>query len=183
MRFVACAITLVVMAAFGSGMLALTGCGDSDASQVQVVTSVSDANTGDLTPLEKGTVRREVLAVAQKGIDAWLTGDPDTMASYFPQEWVDYYRKLNTTYSEEGRTRVRKHNKVTLLDVTELRPDGGEAIVTYDFTDISYFADKNGTQLSKPSNKATEFQLTLDRDPKTKTWRIVRMIGGNEYLQ
>ncbi len=170
------AALLVVSAAL------LASCGNGpDPYQAQVITSVTAPNTlTTITPIERGKIRREVERVAEDGMAAWLEGDFGIMPRYFSDENVVQFKKQAGTYADEGKVRMRSHSTVR-SGVTEIASTGKQALVEYNFTDDSYFADLSGEKLSEPQHKETVFQLTLENT--SVGWRIIRIIGRLESLQ
>jgi hypothetical protein len=165
-----------------------TGCGgQSDASQAQVIVTSSSVPTPSeeatrtLTPLERGKVRREALAVAEAGLAAWLADDLAAMEEYFTEDNVDYFRGLHDQYAAEGKVRVREHS-ATALDITGLSEDGTEATADYYLTDDSYFADAQGRALTEPTHADATFSFTLVRTDEGG-WIITRFFGAREHLQ
>lgn len=167
--------------------LTAVGCGDdSDASQTQVIVTTSTVPSGSgeasqtITPLERGKIRREVIAVAQAAVDAWLTDDLEAMREYFAPSQMEYFQDLHDTYVQEKKQRVRSHS-ATSIDVTAINNDATEATVEYYFNDDSYFADEQGTALTEPTHKQTMIQFTLVKDDNGD-WMIERIFGANENL-
>ena len=99
---------------------------------------------------------------------SWPTTSAD-IQTYWDKQYVKIFADQRAEYRKEQKQRVRKHDEL-MLDVVELNDAGTQAIVQYRFKDQSYWADTAGKPTSKPSNKATEFQLTLDK--KAKGWIV-----------
>lgn len=160
----------------------LSGCGsDPDPYQARVITSVTSSDqSGSLTPLERGKIRREVERVAGEGLAAWLEADVAAMSLYFTEDYVAGFEEREAGYAAAGKKRMRVHSEVS-SGMTELGTTGEQALVDYNFTDDSYFADLQGKQLTEPERKETVFQLTLEKTDEG--WRIIRIIGREASLQ
>ena len=146
-------------------LLGASGCGDS-ASQAEVVvsppsTSSEATGTADasLTPLERGRLRREVLAEARAALDAWRTADMDAMKKYFSPDLVKKVQELEATDQAQGKRHVRAHEEL-FLDVIEMNQDGSQASVEYRFNDNSYDVNLAGARLSEPTGEEGTFQMT-----------------------
>ncbi|MCZ7661567.1 MAG: hypothetical protein M5U22_00785 [Thermoleophilia bacterium] len=146
-----------------------------------MVTSVTAEDAAEsITPLERGKIRRDVLATARGGMNAWLDDDLEAMPQYFGAEYLDEFKKQATTYADEGKIRVRSHSEI-VSNVTKIASSGKQALVEYNFTDDSYFTDTNGKVLSEPDHQKTVFQLTLELTDSD--WRVVRIIGRSDSLK
>lgn len=176
---VAAAFAVLLVAA----LLAGGGCGaESSASQVTVAkVTESDESMSAITPLERGKLRREALEVMEAGIQAILNDDLEVMEQVFADTYVDHFRSQRETYEQEGKVRVRKHEEVR-YDMVDMDAAGTEALVEYNFTDASYFTDRNGSRIAGSTGKETLLQFTLERG-ESREWTIIRLIGGQEALQ
>ncbi|PKQ16066.1 MAG: hypothetical protein CVT67_06415 [Actinobacteria bacterium HGW-Actinobacteria-7] len=159
-------------------VLPLAGCG-RDPQQVQII-SGPEAATG-LSPTERGRVRTVALRAAHAGMDTWTSNNLAAMGKLWDTTYVEKYTKLDKQYSAEGKKRIRKINDVETFDVTDMNRAGTQVIVDIYFTDGSYFADKNGKAISKPSNAKKTIQLTMEK--RSGSWMITRMITANDVAQ
>ncbi len=163
------------------GGVPLAGCSQDDAYQTHVVTQVtSPEEASALTPLDRGKIRREVLAVARSGVEAWMADDLDGLEDYFGADLARQFQDQAAGYARDTKTRIRVHT-ATHLDILDINASGDQALAQYSFTDDSYFADQNGKALTDPTHKDTLIQFTLER--QDGGWRIVRSIGATESLQ
>jgi len=170
------ALGLVGVAA-ATAILPLGGCAPQPSSQSTVITQ---PQAQGITPLQRGTIRRDVLDAAQPALTAWLSSDPKAMAKYFKPYYVSYYTNLYSKYAKQGKQRVRKL-KVSSMNVSDMNKTGTQALVDVTFIDHQYFADLKGNPITKPTNKSTFIQLTLDKQ-KDGTWRVDNMIADAPVL-
>ena len=127
-----------------------------------------------ITPAQRGVIRREALAAAKEGFDAWRSGDTKAMKPYFTPFYVNYYKKLYAGYAKDNKKRVRKFD-ITSMDVSDMNNTGRQVIVDVGLVDKQYYADLKGKPLTKPTNKSTYIQLTVSK--KSGKWVIENMIG------
>lgn len=132
-----------------------------------------------LTPTQRGATRREVLNAADAGFSAWLSGDTDAMKPFFKPYYITYYDNLYAKYAKQGKKRVRKV-KIKSMEASEMNKSGTQALVDVQFTDQQYFTDLNGKPITKPINKDTYVQLTMDK--KSGKWIIQNMIATGSVL-
>jgi predicted lipid-binding transport protein (Tim44 family) len=154
--------------------------------QTEVVPADKDASaavegTPTLTPLERGQVRHDILAVAEPAIQAFLDDDPEQIERYWDPVYCDLWAKYRKENAAAGETRVRKHERLT-LDVTDMDAWGTEALVTYRFIDHSYTRDSDGDIVVPPTDKETQFQLTMVKDDEGK-WMVKRLIAGSQHYK
>lgn len=168
-----------VAAALGLGLiLAVPGCSTEPATRV--IVSPSEEGTKTITPLERGTIRREALEDIRTGVDAWVANDIGGVTAHFEQPargmLLDKWARL----AKDGKRVVHVHRdaKLTMID---LKKDGSQALVNYDFIDESYVVGKSGARTEKGSGKATEIQLTIEM--RGETWVVIRMIGGSDAIR
>jgi hypothetical protein len=183
-RLAAVAVAALAAALLAGLLLVGAGCGgaETSASQVKIVKVTEEDETAPaITPLERGKLRRGALEVMEVGIQAILEDDLDLMAETMADTYVEHYTKQRETYEKEGKVRVRKHEEVR-YDLVDMNRTGTEALVEYNFTDVSYFTDRDGNRTSEPTGKETLFQFTLERS-ESGEWTIIRLIGGQEALQ
>ena len=160
-------------------LLGVSACAPSP-RQTTVVPPEDQPGASGLTAIERGRLRREVLAATDAGMAAWRANDIEAMKKYFSEKQVAFYEKLKARDRAEGRLRVRRHLDAS-ADVTELSGDGRQASVQYKFTNGSYFTDLSGRRLTKPTDRATEIDLTLVKN--AGGWAISTMIAGREALE
>jgi hypothetical protein len=170
------------LVAVGLAAAVLTGASACAPSprQTTVIPTEEQPGSGGPTALERGRLRREVLAATDAGMAAWRADDIEAMKKYFSEKQVAFYEKLKARNRAAGRLRVRRHLGVS-ADVTELSSDGRQASVQYEFTNASYFTDLSGRRLTGPANSETEIDLTLVKN--AGGWTISTMIAGREALE
>lgn len=172
-RWIVRALFLVVV---GPG-LAVTpsGCGDT-ASQVTLIkVEAAGAAEGEITPLERGKIRRQVLSAAEKAIGAWVKDDASEMEVYFAEQYLDYYRGLREKNESQGKTRVRQHESAE-MNVTDMNATGTEVLVEYSFVDKSYYASADGQPVGEPDGSETLVQIRMEL--AADQWKVMNMIGG-----
>lgn len=161
--------------AAAAALLPLTGCATQPSSQ----TSVTNAPPLGLTPVQRGVIRRDVLSAGNAGIKAWLATDTKAMKPYFKPYYITYYNNLYSKYAKQGKKRVRKI-EIKSMDVSDMNNTGRQALIDVQFVDHQYYADLNGKAITKPTNKTTFIQLTMDK--KSGKWIIDNMIGEGAIL-
>jgi hypothetical protein len=155
----------------------LSGCATQPSSQTSVITNPPPIG---LTPAQRGVIRREALTTAEAGFNAWLTADTKAMTPYFKPSYITYYDGLYAKYAKQGKKRVRKV-EIKSMDVSDMNNTGRQALVDVQFVDRQYYTDLAGTPITKPANKATYVQLTLDK--KSGKWLIDNMIATGDVLK
>lgn len=166
--------------AAGVALAVLAGC-TADPYQTTVRRADEQAETtGVVTPIERGRIRREALEAVRQGMAAWVASDLDEMKRYFLDEQLAYYQKLHDESVRQNRYRVRRHSDVK-MDVVEMSKDGTEVSVTYAFVNDSYWADRSGRILEKPTHKQSQIQVGAKKIDGR--WLIVRMIGVPETIR
>jgi hypothetical protein len=160
-----------------AGSLAAGGCASADQRQTKVIDQVNPP--GALTPLQRGAVRSQALRAAEAAVAAFRSGDPAKMRPYFSDQYVAYYTRLKASDAKAGKVRVRVHTG-TSVDITNMDQTGREVEVTYTFKNGSYFADLSGKALTKPTGKASEIDLVMDKS--AKGWIVTRMFSGKDEL-
>lgn len=167
----ACALAMLLLS---------SGCApDPYQTTVRKVPPEAEA-TSSITPLERGKLRREALEAVREGMAAWLADDLEAMKRYFSDEQVAYYQDLREESERTGRFRIRRHSDVK-MDVVEMSEDGSEVSVTYAFVNDSYWADRSGRMLDKPTRKQSQIQIGAKKIDGR--WVIVRMIGVPETIR
>ena len=156
--------------------LPLTGCIAQPSSQTKVIDNPPPIG---LTPVQKGVIRREALKVADAGFKAWLTGDTKAMKPYFKPYYITYYDGLYAKYAKQGKKRVRKVT-VKSMDVSDINSTGSQVLVDVQFVDQQYYSDLKGNPITKPVNKDTYVQLTMNN--KSGKWTIDNMIATGAVL-
>jgi hypothetical protein len=172
-------VVALVLALLLAGSLAGCGPGPRQTTVVSNGQASSDA-TDTLTPLQRGEVRREVLEVARRALDAWRDNDLEVMRELYADQQYEHFASLDETYRAEGKTRVRDHETL-FFDVIELNSTGTEASVNYRFKDNSYFTSTDGTRLTQPAGDEAEMRFGLVQFEGK--WIIIRLIAGPERLQ
>jgi hypothetical protein len=159
----------------------LAGCGDS-ASQTQVEVTPSAVQTGEnkqITPLERGALRREILGLCETALAAWLSGDVDVLKDHCAEDVVNGFVAAQDRFEAEGKTHVREHERV-FLDMTDLNLSGTQAMIEYRFKDGSYFTNGSGQRLSEPTGEEELVQLTWEKTDDG--WRLVRVYGAPDIF-
>ncbi len=182
MRFGSKVAVLAASSLLAGSLAALPGCAASDPHQTKTIVESerSQPASGTLTPLQRGEVRRDVLTAARESRDAWMHNDLQAMRSHFSTDYVSYYTRVFAEYKKNGQVRVRKF-KDTFFDVSDLNESGTQALVDWQFTDLSYVADRSGTVITPPSKKNSTIQYTMNK--VGGKWIVSRMIGSNEILK
>ena len=129
---------------------------------------------------ERGTLRTEVLKVANAGWEAFAATDTDAMREYFSPEMVDEYVERYADYAEQGRERHRDYD-VTFFDVTSMSSDGGEVGILIELADNSYFVEPDGSK-TDPSGMPRTVTLDLAR-AEDGTYRITKIVAPQEFLE
>jgi hypothetical protein len=172
------ALLAAIIVVVGTG-----GCASEPATSITTDSGESAAATGTLTPLERGKIRREILDDVELAIEAWLAGDREAFTKYYGPEPQEQMFVRWDAADADGYVIVRDHERL-LLDVTELSPAGGQALVSYTFTDKTVVLDEDGSVAFPASGIEADFQLTLERSEEdSDTWVIVRMLGTKEAAQ
>ena len=91
--------------------------------------------------------------------------------------WADY----RESYAAEDKTRIREHVD-TWIDIIDMNETGSQGLAQYKFTDESYFADSEGSPITDPPGKSTEWQLTIER-AEDGTYYVIRMVAGADTIQ
>ncbi|MBA4370408.1 MAG: hypothetical protein C0418_02380 [Coriobacteriaceae bacterium] len=172
-------LTLTATLLVALAAVPLGGCAPRGSSPA-VVVEQAEESSGTITPLLRGTLRREALSVARAAIAAWLADDLSALREYVSDEQMRYFTEQAQAYEAEGRVRVRRHSN-TKMDVVQMSENGREVQVTYDFIDDSYFTDSSGASVSKPAHAARTFQIFMvSTDGR---WVVTRILAGEEELQ
>jgi predicted lipid-binding transport protein (Tim44 family) len=167
-----------LIAATTAGLAA--GC-TPDPRQTTVIPAPDAVETlGEVTPLERGKLRREALEDIQKGLDAWASGDEAGMREYFNDDQLKAFAFAAKKHKEKGTVRVHLLEDQT-LSATEMTPNGKEVSARFVYTNKSYTQDKDGKRITKPTNKETEAQIGAEK--VGDTWKIIRVIGSGEFTQ
>jgi len=160
-------------------VLGIGGCSPAPDTRV-TVNSGSEETTDSITPLERGVVRREALAVTRTALKAWTSSDKAAMKKSFSESIMASFEKNWKAWEADGLSVKHVHEEV-YLDVIDMSKDGTEALVTYRYNDTSYLVDASGKKVEAlPAFKDKEIQFTLQVEDET--WKIVRAIAGeNAY--
>ena len=153
------------------------GCTPAPTTRVTIENESAPA-TGTLTAIQRGQIRRDALAVARTGINAWLASDADGMSKVFDKSIMDSFDKNWATWAKRGLSVKHVHESV-YMDMIDLNEDCTQALVTYRYNDTSYLVNSAGKKAeSLPAFKEKEIQFTLElADGK---WKVVRAIAGPE---
>jgi len=169
----AIAIAVVTLVLAG----AVSACSPKPDTIVEVDAGSVD-DTATLTPLERGTARREALDAVRGMIDGWMASNADAMRLHAADSVVAPFAEAFATYAAEGR-RVEHVHDVIYLDVVDLNREGTQALVTYRYNDSSVVVDGGGATVETlPVLREKEMQLTLDLTPEG--WTVVRIIAGTD---
>lgn len=179
----ACASRAVAVALAGvlaAPLLTATGCDRRPTTVIEREDgSSSEETSGNLTPLQRGEIRREALADVRAGIAAWTAGDAEGMADYWADDQVERFEKTWAGYAADD-LRVKHVHDVDYLDVIEMNSSGTQALVNYRYADASYLVDGSGAKKRSLAEIDVEMQLTVEREGER--WRIVRTIAAeNAY--
>jgi hypothetical protein len=162
-------------------LAATAGCSSGSTATVSQTSDETAEASGTLTPLEKGEVHHEMLAVAEASIAAFLADDPAAIEEAYSDVYVDLFADEREEYASEGKVRVRQHDD-TWVDIVEMNESGTQSLAQYKFTENSYFASESGEQLTEPEAVATEWQLTIDGSPDDG-FIVTRVIGRAATLE
>jgi hypothetical protein len=162
-------------------MIALAGCDTGDSTTI-VLDATEDADeTGTLTPLERGEVRRQALRDIEVAVEAWVSGDRERMADHFSDEMLARFTDQWDELAEQGHS-IRHVHDVMILDVTEMNATGTQVLAKYKFRDESVVVDESGRTVEGPLNAEADAQLTAERTDDG-SWIIVRIIGPVESVR
>lgn len=173
MRTVALAALAVMTAA-----AVTTGCSRPSEPVIERVDEAAET-TSAVTPLERGKLRREVLDEAKRFIEAWKASDAEKLATLLPEDNVKLFTKPWGEFADQGLSVQHEHDVVT-LDVTEFNQDATQATVSYAFKDTSHLVDAQGRKVRDLDPVDSSLTITLERDPDSDEWRILRMFMNAE---
>jgi predicted lipid-binding transport protein (Tim44 family) len=163
-------------------MIALVGCDTGDSTTIVLdATEDADETTGTLTPLERGQVRRQALRDIEAAVEAWVSGDRESMADHFSDEMLARFTDQWDELAEQGHS-IRHVHEVMVLDVTEMNATGTQVLAKYKFLDESVVVDESGRTIEGPVNAEADAQLTAER-ADDGSWVIVRIIGPVESVR